>query len=128
MCMAVKESIWLSRLLADLQVTPKTKPIVLGVDNIGAIETAKNASVNQRNKHIDLQYHFLRETCKSNLISFRQVDSENQIPDSLTRPLDLQLFTNLRGRRGLCSKTQLNSVSSRGNVENLNLLNNITRI
>ena len=49
----------LSRLLAELQATPKPQPIVLGVENNAAIETAKNTSVNQRKKHIDLHYHFV---------------------------------------------------------------------
>ena len=88
MCMAAKESIWLSRLLADLRATPEPKRIVLSVDNNCAIETPKNASVNQRNKHIDLQYHFVQDANKSNLISLRHVDSENQIADSSTKPLD----------------------------------------
>ena len=68
--MAVKESVWLSRLLSDLQNTPEPNPIVLGVDNNGAIDTPKNASVNRRNKHIDLQYHFVRDAYKSNLVNF----------------------------------------------------------
>ena len=93
MCMAVKESIWLSRLLSDLQNTREPKPIVLRIDNNGAIETAKNASVNQRNKHIDLQYHFVRDAYKSNLIGLRHVGSEDQIADSLTKPQDLHLFS-----------------------------------
>ena len=113
MCVAVKESIWLSRLLADLQATPKPKPIALGLDINGAIETAKNASVNQSKKHIDLKYHFVRDAHQSNLISLRHVASENQIAESLTKPLDRQLFTKLRGRQGLCSKAQFNSISSR---------------
>ena len=121
--MAVKESIWLSRLLADLQATPKPQPVVLGVDNNGAIETAKNASGNQRNKHIDLKYHFVRDAYKLNLVNLRHVDSENQIAYSGTKPLYLHLFTKLRDRQGLRSKATLNSIGSRGSVENLNLLN-----
>ena len=113
MCMAAKESIWLSRLLSDLQSTPEPQPIVIGVDNNGAIETAKNASVNQRNKHIDLQYHFVREAYKSNLIGLRHVGSEDQIADSLTKPLDRQLFVKLRKTQGLCSEAHLNSIGSR---------------
>ena len=122
MCMAVKESIWLSRLLADLQATPKPRPVVLGADNNGAIETAKDVSINQRNKRIDLQYHFVRDAYKSNLISLRLVDSENQIADALTKPLDRLLFAKLRERQGHYSKAHLNSNCSRGSVENLNLL------
>ena len=120
MCMAVKESIWLSRLLSDLQNTPEPNPIVLGVNN-GAIETATNASVNQRNKHIDLQYHFVQDAYKSNLVGVRHVGSEDQVADSLTKPLDHQLFTELREKQGLCTESYLNSIGSRGSVENRNL-------
>ena len=123
MCMAVKESIWLSRLLADLQATPQPKPIVLSVDNNGAIETAKNASVDQRNKHVDLQHDFVRDAYKSNLISLQHFDSENQTADSLTKPLDRQLLAKLRERQELCSETQSNPISSSWSVRIQNLLN-----
>ena len=83
MCTAVNIIISPTRLLDDLKATPKPRPIVLGVDNNVAIETAKKASVNQRIKHIDLQCDFMRDAYKSNLISLRHVDSENLIVDSL---------------------------------------------
>ena len=67
MNMATKESTWISRLSADLQNTAEPELIILGIGNNGAIDTAKNASVNQRNKHIDLQYHFVRHALQSNL-------------------------------------------------------------
>ena len=102
MCMAAKESIWLSRLIAVLRST-EALPIVLGIDNNGAIETAKNASVNQRNKHIDLQYHFVRQAYQENLIQMKHVNSDAQVADSLTKPLDRQLFSRLTAARGLCS-------------------------
>ncbi len=101
MCMATKESIWLSRLLADLLNTTEPQPIILGVDNNGAIETAKNASVNQRNKHIDLQYHFVRQAHQSNLIKLHHVNSEDQVADCMTKPLDRQLFTKCVTAQGI---------------------------
>ena len=104
MCLAAKESIWLSRLLADLLNKNPPQPIVLGVDNNGAIDTAKNASINHRNKHIDIQYHFVREAYKSNLIELKHVSSESQVADSLTKPLDRQLFNRLTMLQGLCQK------------------------
>ena len=108
----------LSRLSADLQDAPKPQPIFLGVDNNGAIETAKNTSVNQRNKDIDLHYHFLWDAYKSNLVNLRHVEPENQIADYLTKPLDRKLFAKLRDRQGLCSKPHSNSIGSRGIAEN----------
>ena len=41
MSLATKESLLLSRLLADLQNTEAPQAIVLGVDNNGAIETVE---------------------------------------------------------------------------------------
>ena len=123
MCMAAKEAIWLARLMADLLNSEVPSAITLGVDNNGAIESAKHASVNQRNKHIDLQYHFVREAAQSKKIKLQHVNSGNQIADSLTKPLDQQLFAKLRQKQGLYSKTHLNSISSRGSVESKNILN-----
>ena len=102
MCLATKESIWLSRLLTDLLNKNPPQPIVLGVDNNGAIETAKNASINQRNEHIDILYHFVREAYKSNLVKLKHVNSESQLADSLTRPLNRLLFNRLTMRQGFC--------------------------
>ncbi len=102
MCMATKESIWLSRLLADLANFDETHPISLRIDNDGAIDTAKNASINQRNKHIDLQYHFVRNAHKQKRISLKYVQSSDQIADSLTKPLDSVLFTKHRASQGIC--------------------------
>ncbi len=103
MCMATKESIWLSRLLTDLANFDETYPISLGVDNDGAIDTAKNASINQRNKHIDLQYHFVRDAHQQKHIFLKYVQSSDQIADSLTKPLDRGLFTKHRVSQGICA-------------------------
>ncbi len=103
MCMACKESIWLSRLFSDLKNSQKPEPITLGVDNNGAIDTAKNAIVNQRNKHIDLQYHFVRNAQQTNQIKLQHVTSENQLADSLTKPLDRILFSKLTIAQGICN-------------------------
>ena len=104
MCLATKESIWLSRLLADLLNKNPPQQIVLGVDNNGAIDTAKNASINQRNKHIDIQYDFVREAYKSNLVKLEHVNSESQVADSLTKPLERRLFERLTILQGLCKR------------------------
>ena len=101
MSLAAKESLWLSRLLANLQNTEVLQAIFLGVDNNGAIEIAKNALVNQRNKHIDLQYHFIRNAYYSKQIELRHFNSENRLADSLTSPLDQNLFSKIRKSRGL---------------------------
>ena len=103
MCMDAKEAIWLARLMADLQNSEVPSAIPLGADNNGAIKSPKNESINQRNKHIDLQYHFVREATQSKKILPHLVASICQLADSLTKPLDVKLFSQLRKSKGICS-------------------------
>ncbi len=103
-CLATKESIWLARLLSDLENREKPSTVHIKVDNNGTIDTAKTTSINQRNKHIDLQYHFVRDAIQSNLVQLEYRESSRQIADSLTKPLDRTLFEKFRLMQGLCSK------------------------
>ena len=101
LCLAAKESIWLSRLLENLRNEERINPVNIGVDNNGAIETAKTNSINARNKHVDLQYHFVRHAVMTNQIMLKHCDSENQLADPLTKPLQRVLLEKLRTAQGL---------------------------
>ena len=50
---ACQESIWLRRLLSDIQVNQQS-PSTIYEDNIGAIELPKNPKFHNRTKHIDI--------------------------------------------------------------------------
>ena len=101
--MAAKEAIWIAGLMADLLNSEVSSAIPLGVDKNGAIESAKNASINERNKHIDHQYHFVRDATQSKKILLHHVASICQFADSLTKPLDANLLSQLRKSKGICS-------------------------
>ena len=67
---AVKESIWLQGLLRDLgaqRYVEEMQNII--VDNQAAIALARNAEFHLRTKHIDIQYHFVREHVEKKTIS-----------------------------------------------------------
>lgn len=59
-CSATKEAVWLSRLVSDILQQP-IQPISPGIDNDDTIYLANNPAINERSKHIDIQYHFVRE-------------------------------------------------------------------
>ncbi len=103
-CLATKESIWLARLFSDLCDLESPPTVTIEIDNRGAIDTANNVSINQRNKHIDLQYHFVRECVQSNSVLLKYCPSDVQVADSLTKPLDRVLFKKFRSLQGLCPK------------------------
>ena len=104
LCLAVKEAIWLSRLVSDIKDSKFREVIGIGVDNFGTIDTAKTSSVNTRNKHIDVKYHFVRDSVQSNLVKLLKVSSNEQIADPLTKPLDRVSFERHRERQGVCCR------------------------
>ena len=68
---ATCEVVWLNNLLSDLQVHHDR--FVLLCDNMLSIYLAKNPMYHARSKHIEVQYHFVREKVLSKevgLLSF----------------------------------------------------------
>jgi len=64
-----------------------TKTIEINVGNKAAIFIATNELTNQKTKHIDIRYHYLRELIKENKIKLRYINSKLNIADGLTKYL-----------------------------------------
>jgi hypothetical protein len=65
-------------------------------DNESAIRMADNPIEHNRTKHIDIQYHFLRDHQQKGDIEFAYVSTHNQLVDIFTKPLDEKTFSKLR--------------------------------
>ena len=113
-CLATKEAIWLSRIVSDILCSEICHPISIGVDNNGAIDMAYNAVINDRSKHISVQYHFVRESLSQNLVTLRKESSTSQLADPLTKPLDRVLHQRMTRLQGIFDP-------SRSNIENTSL-------
>ncbi len=100
-CLAAKEAVWLGRLLHDLTIKSEPYAITIKVDNNGAKDLAYNATVNERTKHIDVQFHFVRECTFRKKIELIRCDTTNQVADPLTKPLDRQQHQKLCSMQGL---------------------------
>jgi spore coat polysaccharide biosynthesis protein SpsF (cytidylyltransferase family) len=66
-CTTAKETVWLRRLLDGLN-RKQRGATRLGVDNQSTIRLFKNAELHQRTKHINVQYHFVRQEVKNGSI------------------------------------------------------------
>ena len=97
---ACQESIWLRRLLSDIQVNQQS-PSTIYEDNIGVIELSKNHKFHNRTKHIDISYHFVREQVEQKAISVKYCPSENMIADIMTKGLSKIAFERLRDKLGV---------------------------
>ena len=66
-------------------------PIVVRVDNIGAIFIGSNVSVSQRSKHIDVRYHFVREFVHEGFLRIVFVKTKDNDADIFTKNLSGEL-------------------------------------
>ncbi|XP_028547538.1 uncharacterized protein LOC114578499 [Dendrobium catenatum] len=92
---ATIEVIWLRRLAKELQI-PQHSPTKIYCDNTSAISLANNPVFHARTKHIEIDYHFIRQHIDSSSITVHHVSSGKQIVDVLTKPLPTNLFEQLR--------------------------------
>ena len=90
---AAKETIWLRQLMSELGFqTTIRKPTIVYEDNQSAIALAKNPVYHARTKHIDVQYHFIRNKVESKEIELRYLPTKEMIADALTKPLPRPAF------------------------------------
>ncbi|XP_020672371.1 uncharacterized protein LOC110092247 [Dendrobium catenatum] len=89
--------IWLRRLLTDFEAASST-PTTLLCDNTSALTLANNPVFHARMKHIETDYHFIRERILSKEITVHHINSVDQPADILTKPLGLARLKMLRDK------------------------------
>ena len=87
---AVKEALWLRKLLADLGKSTTT--VQLWGDNQAALKLLKHPIASNRSKHIDVIYHFARERVARGEVVFSYCPTDRMIADCLTKAVPEQQF------------------------------------
>lgn len=80
------ELTWLTYLLHNLHVS-QTQPPILFCDNLSALYMTINPIFHSLSKHIELDYHFVRERVSMGLLITRHVSSTSQIEDVFIKPM-----------------------------------------
>ena len=83
---AAKESIWLRRLKGTLY-NLTTKATTLFCDNQAALRLAQADNYHARTKHIDIRFHFIRDTVERGEISLAYCPTDDMTADLLTKAL-----------------------------------------
>ncbi|GAV62543.1 hypothetical protein CFOL_v3_06066, partial [Cephalotus follicularis] len=91
MTQGVCELLWIKLLLKDLVVIHE-RSMRLYCDNKTAINIAHNPIQHDRTKHIEIDWHFIKEKLDQKLICTPFVSSENQLADVLTKELSCKQF------------------------------------
>ena len=66
----------------------KLNHILIKCDNTSAINLSKNPIQHSRTKHIDIRHHFLCDHVQNGDISLEFIDTNNQLADIFTKPLN----------------------------------------
>ena len=71
-------------------------PIVVQVDNMGAIFMSGNIAISNRTKHVDIQYHFVRKFVEDNFLKIIFVKTKENVADIFTKNLPKKLHNKHR--------------------------------
>jgi hypothetical protein len=82
--------------------------VTIKVDNVSAINLAKNPISHGRSKHIELRYHYLRDQVTKGLLKLEHCWSEFQIADILTKSVQVEVFKRLRDMMGVIALDEMN--------------------
>ena len=86
---ATTEIMWIQTLFFELGIkAPKVAK--LWCDNIGAKYLSQNPVFHARTKHIEVDYHFVRERVAERLLEVEYVASQDQVADGFTKPLTVR--------------------------------------
>jgi hypothetical protein len=66
--------------------------VPLMCNNTSAISIAKNPAFHKKMRHVERRHHFLRDHVEKGDIEMRYIDTERQLADIFTKPLDSSRF------------------------------------
>ena len=96
---ASKEEVWLQRLCSSIGLVKQV--VRIDCDSQSAIFMAKNPTYHSKTKHIDVQYHFVRDMVEEKKVLLEKVDTLKNVSYSLTKSVSIEKFSWYRGYMGI---------------------------
>jgi histone deacetylase 1/2 len=97
---ATAEMMWVQKLLTELKV-PHPPSARLWCDNLGAKYLSANPVFHARTKHIEIDFHFVRERVAQGLLDIRFIHTGDQLADGFTKALPTAKLRKFRNNLNL---------------------------
>jgi hypothetical protein len=94
-----KDAIWMKKLMEELG--HKQEKIPLYCDSQSTLHIARNPTFHSRTKHIDVQYHFVREVVEDGSVDFQKVHTKENPADVSTKLVNTDKYIWCRSSYGL---------------------------
>ena len=78
------------------------------IDNMSAINLAKNPIAHGRSKHIKMRFHYLQEQVANGKMNLEYYRTENQIANIMTKGVQVEVFRRLRAMMNVDSLDTMN--------------------
>lgn len=91
MSMCVMEMDFVRQVIESMGFEVKL-PMKLYVDNVSAIELAKNYSTSGRTKHIDVRFHYIREMIEQGMLELVFVPTNSNTSDIFTKNVSTEKY------------------------------------
>ncbi|CAL2270230.1 unnamed protein product [Prunus armeniaca] len=116
--LAAAELVYISKLFRDIGLYLANPP-TLWCDNQSAMALASNPVFHARTKHIEVDYHFIRELVLLGYVRLKFVSSSYQLADIFTKSLSTARFQFLCSKLSVCPAPFSLRGADRGTTENI---------
>jgi hypothetical protein len=114
LAIVIAELYWIRMLFSELLIPLRVAPIIW-CDNVGALALATNPVYHARTKHIEVDYHFVREKVLNKDVSLAFISTDDQVADVFTKGLPSARFCSLKSKLTVTPSP----VSLRGDVNHI---------
>ncbi|KAK0601109.1 hypothetical protein LWI29_021345 [Acer saccharum] len=108
---------WIGHLMSELQIQVPSTPVIY-CDNVGATYVCANPIFHSRMKHVAIDFFFVQDQVARQQLRISHVHTNDQLADSLTKPLAQRQFLDHRSKIGILDGSSIlrGHVSSRDSI------------